>query len=89
LVFFGALARLAAAPAFIRCLAELRRMEWVIYAKRPFAGPSAALAYLGRYTHRVAIRQQPAGRPCQRPGQLSLARLPASQQEQGDDAGGR
>ena len=55
LVFFSALARLAAAPAFIRCLAELRRIEWVVYAKRPFAGPSAVLAYLGRYTHRVAI----------------------------------
>jgi len=55
LVFFGALARLAPAPAFIRCLAELRRIEWVVYAKPPFAGPSAVLAYLGRYTHRVAI----------------------------------
>jgi hypothetical protein len=55
LAFFGALARLAPAPAFIRCLAELRRIEWVVYAKRPFAGPSAVLAYLGRYTHRVAI----------------------------------
>jgi len=36
-------------------LAELRRGEWVVYAKRPFAGPAAVLAYLGRYTHRVAI----------------------------------
>ena len=41
--------------AFTRCLAELRRIEWVVYAKRPFAGPAAVLAYLGRYTHRVAI----------------------------------
>jgi hypothetical protein len=55
LAFFGTLARLADAAAFARCLAELRRVEWVVYAKRPFAGPAAVLAYLGRYTHRVAI----------------------------------
>ena len=36
-------------------LAPLRRAEWVVYAKRPFAGPEAVLAYLSRYTHRVAI----------------------------------
>ena len=36
-------------------LAPLRRAEWVVYAKRPFAGPKAVLAYLSRYTHRVAI----------------------------------
>jgi hypothetical protein len=53
--FFGALARFADAPIFTRRLAELRRVEWVVYAKRPFAGPAAVLAYLGRYTHRVAI----------------------------------
>jgi hypothetical protein len=53
--FFGALAVLAAAPAFARRLSELRRAEWVVYAKRPFAGPASVLAYLGRYTHRVAI----------------------------------
>jgi hypothetical protein len=55
LAFFGALAGLAAAPIFTRRLGELRRTEWVVYAKRPFAGPAAVLAYLGRYTHRVAI----------------------------------
>ena len=55
LAFFGALADLAAAPAFARRLSELRRTEWVVYAKRPFAGPAAVLAYLSRYTHRVAI----------------------------------
>jgi putative transposase/transposase-like zinc-binding protein len=55
LALFGALARLADAPVFDRFLAELRRVEWVVYAKRPFAGPAAVLAYLGRYTHRVAI----------------------------------
>jgi hypothetical protein len=55
LVFFGTLARLADATIFARCLAELRRIEWVVYAKRPFADPAAVLAYLGRYKHRVAI----------------------------------
>jgi hypothetical protein len=55
LAFFGTLARLADAPVFTQYLAELRRVEWVVYAKRPFAGPAAVLAYLGRYTHRVAI----------------------------------
>ena len=42
-------------PAFDAALAPLRRAEWVVYAKRPFAGPQAVLAYLARYTHRVAI----------------------------------
>ena len=55
LAFFASLARLTDAAVFTRCLAELRRVEWVVYAKRPFAGPAAVLAYLGRYTHRVAI----------------------------------
>src|SRR3954453_691460 len=55
LAFFGALAGLAAAPVFARRLSELRCAEWVVYAKRPFAGPAAVLAYLSRYTHRVAI----------------------------------
>jgi hypothetical protein len=55
LAFFGALAPLVDASAFARCLAKLRQVEWVVYAKRPFAGPAAVLAYLGRYTHRVAI----------------------------------
>ena len=41
--------------AFARWLAPLRQCEWVVYAKRPFAGPEAVLAYLSRYTHRVAI----------------------------------
>jgi hypothetical protein len=55
LVFLGALARLADTAVFARCLAKLRRVEWVVYAKQPFAGPAAIVAYLGRYTHRVAI----------------------------------
>jgi hypothetical protein len=46
---------LSDARAFDRWLAPLRDVEWVVYAKRPFAGPAAVLAYLSRYTHRVAI----------------------------------
>jgi hypothetical protein len=41
--------------AFTQWLMPLRQCEWVVYAKRPFAGPAAVLAYLSRYTHRVAI----------------------------------
>jgi len=55
LSFFGELAALAERPAFRAWLAPLRKCEWVVYAKRPFAGPQAVLAYLARYTHRVAI----------------------------------
>ncbi len=55
LVFFGDLAPLDDKAAFDAALAPLRRSEWVVYAKRPFAGPKAVLAYLSRYTHRVAI----------------------------------
>jgi hypothetical protein len=55
LVFFGHLAGLADPAAFAAHLAPLRRAEWVVYAKRPFAGPESVLAYLARYTHRVAI----------------------------------
>ena len=53
--FFGDLAPLADQRVFVAALAPLRRCEWVVYAKRPFAGPEAVLAYLARYTHRVAI----------------------------------
>ena len=53
--FFGALAELAEPAAFARRLHELRRVAWVVYAKPPFGGPAQVLAYLGRYTHRVAI----------------------------------
>ena len=55
LKFFGDHAALADAQAFATYLAPLRRAEWVVYAKRPFGGPQAVLAYLSRYTHRVAI----------------------------------
>jgi hypothetical protein len=53
--FSGALAALAEPAAFAGRLADLLGVEWVVYAKPPFAGPDAVLAYLGRYTHRVAI----------------------------------
>jgi hypothetical protein len=52
---FGEFAPLTDAPAFTQWLAPLRKIEWVVYAKRPFAGPEAVLSYLSRYTHRVAI----------------------------------
>jgi hypothetical protein len=55
LAFHGTHAALTQRRAFIRFLAPLRRKRWFVYAKRPFAGPKAVLAYLARYTHRVAI----------------------------------
>jgi hypothetical protein len=55
LQFFGAHAHLADAKAFAAFLAPLKSKRWFVYAKRPFAGPKAVLAYLSRYTHRVAI----------------------------------
>jgi hypothetical protein len=55
LAFFGAHAHLADRAAFDAFLTPLRTTEWVVYAKEPFAGPKAVLAYLSRYTHRVAI----------------------------------
>jgi hypothetical protein len=53
--FFTNLANLAEPQAFARRLRELQRLDWVVYAKPPFGGPEQVLAYLGRYTHRVAI----------------------------------
>lgn len=53
--FSGALAGLADPAAFAERIAACRRIEWVVYAKPPFGGPQQVLAYLGRYTHRVAI----------------------------------
>jgi len=55
LSFFGDDTHLAEARCFAAYLAPLRKTEWVVYAKRPFGGPEAVLAYLSRYTHRVAI----------------------------------
>jgi hypothetical protein len=55
LQFFGVHANLMDRDAFAQYLAPSRRAEWVVYSKRPFGGPEAVLAYLARYTHRVAI----------------------------------
>ena len=55
LAFFGNHGRLADPHAFAAYLAPLRKTKWVVYSKRPFGGPAAVLAYLSRYTHRVAI----------------------------------
>jgi hypothetical protein len=53
--FFGEQAHLAGADAFATFLAPLKKTDWFVYSKRPFSGPKAVLAYLARYTHRVAI----------------------------------
>jgi len=55
LSFFGAHTSLGNMQSFAAFLAPLRDTEWVVYSKRPFGGPEAVLAYLSRYTHRVAI----------------------------------
>jgi hypothetical protein len=55
LKFFGSHATLVKRGAFTTCLASARKADWVVYTKRPFGGPEAVLAYLSRYTHRVAI----------------------------------
>ena len=55
LAFFGSLAALTDRRAFGRHIGPVRKKRWVVYAKAPFAGPAAVLAYLSRYTHRVAI----------------------------------
>jgi hypothetical protein len=55
LAFFGEIAGLRRRKAFAAHLSPLRRKNWFVYAKPPFSGPEAVLAYLARYTHRVAI----------------------------------
>ena len=55
LEFFSDLQPLADRQAFARYLDPLRKKEWIVYAKAPFAGPQQVLDYVGRYTHRVAI----------------------------------
>ena len=55
LEFFSSLESLRDRSSFLDYLAPLRDAEWVVYAKRPFAGPEQVLDYVGRYTHRVAI----------------------------------
>jgi hypothetical protein len=53
--FFGEFAHLASADALAKFLAPLRKTKWFVYSKRPFSSPKNVLAYLSRYTHRVAI----------------------------------
>jgi hypothetical protein len=55
LQFFGDHVRLADKAAFDAYLTPLRQIDWVVYAKEPFAGPKQVLRYLSRYTHRIAI----------------------------------
>src|ERR1019366_6793969 len=55
LQFFNDLTAYSDRAAFVSRFAPLRKCEWVVFAKRPFAGPEQVLAYLARYTHRVAI----------------------------------
>ncbi len=55
IAFFGSLAHLTDRRAFMRHLSPVRKTRWVVYTKPPFAGPETVLAYLSRYTHRVAI----------------------------------
>ena len=55
LEFFFSLESLRGRQTFLGYLAPTRTTEWVVYAKRPFAGPEQVLDYVGRYTHRVAI----------------------------------
>ena len=55
LQFFAALESLRQPEAFAELIAQMKACEWVVYAKRPFAGPQQVLDYVGRYTHRVAI----------------------------------
>jgi hypothetical protein len=55
LSFFGGHAHLAKSPMIRSLSGATAQAEWVVYAKRPFGGPEAVLAYLSRYTHRVAI----------------------------------
>jgi hypothetical protein len=51
----GKTAQLACAQTFGNLVAQLKKQDWIVYAKRPFAGPQQVLDYLGRYTHRVAL----------------------------------
>ena len=60
LEFYAEQAVLAEPAVFQARLAALRKVEWVVYAKRPFGGPDAVLAYLSRYTHRIAIANSPS-----------------------------
>jgi hypothetical protein len=55
LLFFGECLPIEEEKTFFAWLNKQRKVDWVVYAKRPFSGPQAVLAYLSRYTHRIAI----------------------------------
>jgi len=55
LTFYGRHTDLQARTAFDHYLAPTKHIDWVVYAKKPFAGPESVLRYLSRYTHRIAI----------------------------------
>jgi Putative transposase len=86
LQFFGEHATLADARAFKAWLAPLRQREWVVYAKRPFAGPQAVLAYLSRYTHRVAISNSRLIAMDEHGVTVQVDGLPDQEWRQGQDA---
>jgi hypothetical protein len=75
LSFFTDLSKLEHAKAWQAYLAPLRNSEWVVYAKKPFAGPEQVLAYLARYTHRVAISNSRFARSRPKPCPLPLEGL--------------
>jgi hypothetical protein len=82
LQFFGAHANLADRDAFAEYLTPSRGVEWVVYSKRPFGGPEAVLAYLSRYTHRVAISNSRC-LPATVPAARSNTRITASMATRG------
>ena len=90
MILEGGLAKLASPAAFAALLKPLRRKNWFVYAKRPFAGPKAVLAYLSRYTHRVAISNTRLLAHDERGVTFRYKdyRGTASGPAQGDDAGG-
>ena len=87
LQFFAAYRHLHEPAAFRRHLAPVWNTEWVVYAKRPFAGPAQVLDYVGRYTHRVAISNNRLLSMDNGKVQLPLEGLPGRQPPEDDDAG--
>ncbi|WP_354063183.1 MULTISPECIES: IS91 family transposase [unclassified Bradyrhizobium] len=87
--FFGDLASLAEPAAFTAHLVAMRRISWVVYAKRPFGGPAQVLAYLGRYTHRVAIANSRLVALRRGSRRLYLEGLPPERRDKDHEAQGR